>query len=191
MLRQIPNIISVLRIFLVIPVVWALVTERFQLGLVLFAAAGASDALDGFLAKTFRWQTRLGGFLDPLADKLLLVAGFLSVGWLGLIPWWLVLLAILRDIVIVAGAVTYHFRVGRFDAEPTLVSKAFTTMQILLLLTVVVDRGLYPVPPALVGLGVAIVTVTILASGVDYVVEWSRRARVNHPGNGAGHSGTP
>lgn len=176
MLRQIPNTISILRIFLVIPVVWALVNREFQLGLLLFAIAGVSDAVDGFLAKTFHWQTRLGGFLDPLADKLLLVCSFVAIGWLGLVPWWLVALVILRDLVIVAGALTYHFTVGRFDAEPTAVSKVNTAMQILLVLLVVLDGGTLSVPSQVIDFGVVVVTLTTAWSGVKYVVEWTKRA---------------
>jgi len=181
MLRQLPNIISVLRIILVVPTAWALVEERYQLGLILFVVAGVSDALDGFLAKTFGWQSRLGGFLDPLADKLLLVAGFLAVGWLGLVPLWLVVLVILRDVVIVTGALIYHFRVGRFEAEPTLISKVNTAMQIALVLVVVVDKGLVGVAPWVVSALVVVVTLTTLASGANYVVEWGRRA--SHKGS--------
>jgi cardiolipin synthase len=177
MLRHIPNIISVLRILLVIPVAWALLEERYGLGLALFAVAGISDALDGFLAKTFGWQSRLGGFLDPLADKLLLVTGFLSLGWLGLIPWWLVGLVILRDVIIVAGATVYHFRVGRFEAAPTLVSKLNTTMQILLVIIVVVDGGLYVMPVWFIPAMVGVVSLTTVLSGVNYVYDWGRRAR--------------
>lgn len=178
MLRQIPNIISILRIFLVVPIVWTLINEKYELGLMLFAIAGISDAIDGFLAKTFHWQTRLGGFLDPLADKLLLVCSFLAIGWLGLVPWWLVALVILRDLVIVAGAVAYHFRVGRFDAEPTLISKTNTALQILLVVLAVLDQSLLLSLPAwVITLGVALVALTTLLSGFNYVVEWTRRAR--------------
>ena len=176
MLRQIPNIISILRIFLVVPVVWALVNGEFEIGLALFAVAGISDAVDGFLAKTFHWQTRLGGFLDPLADKLLLIGSFIAIGWLGLVPWWLVALVILRDLVIVAGAVTYHFTVGRFEAEPSHLSKVNTAVQILLVVLVVLDSSMVPMPPVLIATGVAVVTLTTVWSGVNYVVEWTRRA---------------
>ncbi len=181
MLHQIPNLISILRILLVVPVTWALLEERYLLGLALFAVAGVSDALDGYLAKKFRWQSRLGGFLDPLADKLLLVAGFLSVGWLGLIPWWLVAFIIVRDIVIVAGGSVYHFRVGRFDAAPTPLSKLNTTMQILLVVVVVVDRGLVEMPGLVIPICLGVVTLTTVLSGIDYVLEWSRRARRHKP----------
>ncbi|MEN8175045.1 MAG: CDP-alcohol phosphatidyltransferase family protein [Pseudomonadota bacterium] len=176
-LRQIPNLISVLRILMVAPFAWALITERFGLGLVLFAVAGVSDALDGFLAKTFGWQTRLGGFLDPLADKLLLVTGFVTLGWLELLPWWLVAMVILRDVVIVSGALVYHFHVGRFDARPTYISKVNTAMQITLVLAVVVDKGLYAVAPGILTALVFLVSVTTVLSGLDYVVAWARRAR--------------
>jgi len=179
MLRQLPNIISILRIILVVPTTWALLEERFQLGLILFAVAGISDALDGFLAKTFSWQSRLGGFLDPLADKLLLVASFIAVGWKGLVPLWLVGLVILRDVVIVTGALTYHFRVGRFEAEPTFISKVNTAMQIALVLVVVVDKGLMAVAPWVITSLVGIVTLTTLVSGGNYVIDWSRRASHN------------
>ena len=117
-LEQIPNAISVARIILVGPTAWLLVNERYGAAFVLFLVAGASDALDGQLAKRFGWQTPLGGLLDPIADKLLLVVSFLCLGWLGELPAWLVGLVILRDLVIVSGATAYHFRVGPFEAEP-------------------------------------------------------------------------
>lgn len=177
MFRQLPNVISILRIVLVVPIGWALLEERFQLGLALFAVAGMSDALDGFLAKTFGWQTRLGGFLDPLADKLLLVTAFLALGWSGLIPWWLVVLVVLRDVVIVAGALAFHFRIGHFEAAPTLVSKLNTGLQILLVLVVVVDRGVYQMAAGVIPLCVILVTLTTVVSGGHYVLEWGRRAK--------------
>lgn len=181
MLSQIPNIISTLRIFLVVPVVWALINGQFELGLLLFAVAGVSDAVDGFLAKRFHWQSRLGGFLDPLADKLLLVCSFLAIGWLGLVPWWLVVLVIVRDLVIVSGAVAYHFTVGRFDAEPTPISKLNTAVQILLVVLVVLDQSLLPMSAWILTTGEVMVAVTTVLSGVNYVIDWSRRAERVEP----------
>ena len=101
--EDIPNLISVLRIFLSVPVVWMLLEQRFDIALILFAIAGVSDGLDGFLAKHYGWQSRLGGLLDPMADKILLVSSYVSLALLGLIPVWLMLLVILRDLVIVTG----------------------------------------------------------------------------------------
>ncbi|WP_373508037.1 CDP-alcohol phosphatidyltransferase family protein, partial [Thiocapsa sp.] len=102
-LRDLPNIISVLRLVAVAPVMYLLLRQEYGWALVLFAAAGASDGLDGYLAKRYDWRSRLGGILDPLADKALLVACFLILGWQGLVPVWLVIAVILRDLVIVTG----------------------------------------------------------------------------------------
>ena len=101
--QDIPNLISITRILLVVPLVVALLDYQFGIAMVLFAIAGISDALDGFLAKHYHWESRLGSILDPLADKLLLVAGFATLTWLGYIPNWLLWLVIGRDIMIVTG----------------------------------------------------------------------------------------
>ncbi len=178
--RQIPNAISVARIILVAPTAWFLLEERYGAAFTLFLVAGLSDALDGQLAKRFSWQTPLGGFLDPIADKLLLVVSFLCLGWLGQLPAWLVGLVILRDLVIVSGAAVYHLRVAPFEAEPMLISKANTVLQIILVLAVVARQAGAGLPAGFVTVGVWLVAATTAASGVAYVIEWSRRAR-RHP----------
>lgn len=178
-LRQIPNIISVFRILLVAPIIMMLLEREFAMALILFAVAGFSDGLDGFLAKRFHWQTWIGGFLDPLADKLLLVTSFVALGWLKLLPWWLVGLVFLRDIVIVVGATIYHYRVGKVDAEPTHISKFNTFMQILLVLLVVLAQIL-AMPPLVIKLCVYLVALTTISSGLDYVFKWGRRAGIGH-----------
>ncbi len=132
--EEIPNLISVLRIFLSIPVIWMLLEQRFEIALVLFAVAGISDGLDGYLAKRNGWVSRLGGLLDPLADKVLLVSSYLSLAVIGAIPVWLVMLVILRDLVIVTGALVYNFRVKQLDVAPSLLSKFNTLAQIVLVL---------------------------------------------------------
>ncbi len=180
--RDIPNLISVLRILLVVPVVYLLLQRRFREAMLLFFIAGVSDALDGFLARRFDWRSRLGGILDPLADKVLLVSVFLCLGWLGALPWWLVALVILRDLVIVGGALAYHFTVERLEAEPSLVSKLNTTLQILLALAVVYDLGFSELPKLLLWGLIYLVTLTTLLSGIDYVVNWSRRAGLKRRG---------
>jgi len=175
--RDIPNVISVLRILLVLPVIYLLLHNRFREAMLLFFVAGVSDALDGFLARQFDWRSRLGGILDPLADKFLLVSVFLCLGWLDALPWWLVGLVILRDLVIVAGALAYHLTVEKLEAEPSLISKLNTALQILLALLVVYDLGFAELPrPLLWGMVYAVALTTVL-SGIDYVVSWSRRAR--------------
>lgn len=174
--RDIPNLISIMRIFLSIPIVWMLFEQRFDLALVLFAIAGISDALDGYLAKRNKWHSQLGGLLDPLADKVLLVSCYLSLGLLGSIPLWLVMLVILRDLIIVTGALVYNFRIKELEAAPSIISKINTFAQIVLVLTVVLDEGLFELPTLVLNGLIWLVMITTIASGVNYVWVWSRRA---------------
>lgn len=178
-LRDIPNIISGLRLIAVIPVVWLLLEQQFGGALVLFAVAGISDGVDGYLAKRYGWQTPLGGMLDPLADKILLVSCFLVLGSMGLIPIWLVLAAVFRDLVIVAGALAYHFRVAEVEAAPTPVSKLNTVLQLVLVILVILDAGVYPLPRPLIEVVIWSSFITVVVSGVQYVWVWSRKARVH------------
>lgn len=177
-LRDLPNIISAARLIAVIPVVWLLLEHRFGWALLLFAVAGLSDGVDGLLAKSFGWQSRLGGILDPLADKALLVSCFLVLGSMGLIPIWLVLAVVFRDLVIVGGALLYHFRVAEVDAAPTLASKLNTVVQLVLVVLVITDAGPYPLPGPLIQMLIWASLATVIVSGVQYVWVWSRRARL-------------
>jgi cardiolipin synthase len=173
---DIPNIITVLRFLLVPPVVLLLLQEQFGLALLMFGVAGFSDALDGYLAKRFNWTSRLGALMDPLADKLLLVSSFITLGWLQLIPLWLVGVVILRDMVIVSGALVYNFRIERLEAEPTMVSKLNTVTQIMLVLAILFSRAVTALPFLWMDVLLYSVLMTTLWSGFDYVWRWSRRA---------------
>lgn len=175
-LRQLPNTISVFRILLVLPITYLLLKQQYQQALVLFLIAGISDGVDGFLAKHYGWQTWLGGVLDPLADKFLLVSSFIALAWVGRLPWWLVSLVLLRDIIIIAGATLYYFRVDRIEAQPTFLSKFNTVSQIGLVLLVILGEML-PLPAWPLTLMILFVALTTISSGVDYVVAWSRKAR--------------
>jgi cardiolipin synthase len=175
--RDIPNLITAARILLTIPLAWSLVRGHFWLALLLFAVSGVSDGLDGFLAKHFGWQSRLGSLLDPAADKLMLVTAYVALGWQGLIPLWLVIAVIARDLIIVAGAATYHFLVAPLEGEPTLISKLNTLAQILLVLAVVANQVVSGIPHGLLQAMIWAVMLTTLASGVGYVWIWSQRAR--------------
>ncbi len=170
---QIPNLICVLRMVLVWPIVNALVTDRYVLALVLVAVAGISDGLDGFLAKRFNWRSRLGGILDPLADKLLLVATFFTLTFMTLVPVWLTAVVILRDFVILSGGLFYQAVVGPLQPEPSGASKLNTAAQLFFICAVIANRG-FGLPPAdvLIPSGAA-VFVTATVSGLDYVLRWS------------------
>ena len=173
--RDIPNLITMVRLLLVPPVVWLIVERVFGPALLLFVIAGASDGLDGYLAKRFGWTSELGGVLDPIADKFLMVSCFIALTALGLVPLWLTLIVVARDLIIVAGATAYHYLAGGFIAAPTLLSKINTGVQILVVLAVLGDAWLqlHLSPAPLLWLAAAMA----LASGAHYVSSWTARAR--------------
>jgi cardiolipin synthase (CMP-forming) len=177
-MRHIPNALCILRMLLVVPVAWLLVTDNYRLTLGMFAFAAATDGLDGFLAKRFGWTSELGKILDPLADKILLVGVFITLAAIGVVPMWLAATAVLRDVTITAGAITYKYlySYGELQGRPTAVSKLNTLCQIIYLLLVVAARaGDFAPQIAITVLG-ALVFVTTVVSGLDYVITYSRRA---------------
>ncbi len=175
-MSYIPNAICVLRILLVVPIVMLLLDSRYLHALVLIVLAGLSDGLDGFLARRFHWTSRIGGLLDPLADKLLFVSVFASLSWTGLVPVWLFAVVIGRDVIIVAGATAYEFLIGPVEPNPSRVGKLNTVMALLYLFFVMTAQ-IYGWPPevSILTTGAAVFVVS-LVSGLDYVLTWSRMA---------------
>ena len=175
-MRHIPNLLTAIRMLLALPLAWLLREGRYDAALALALVAGLSDALDGFLAKRYGWQSELGGLLDPVADKLLLVACFIGLAQAGALPLWLALLVIGRDVVIVVGAVAYHNLVGPLHAEPSLLSKLTTVLQIALVLATLLHLSRFAQWPDWINQALlAAVTLATLGSGIDYVVRWSLR----------------
>ncbi len=175
--RDIPNMLCVLRIVLTVPVVWAVLAGRYEIALVVFFVAGLTDGLDGYLAKRFSWQSRLGGLLDPAADKLLLVASFVTLWLAGYVPGWLLLAVVARDLAIVFGAALYQWRRGNFVAEPSIISKLNSLLQLIYILLILAKLVFGMPGPGLVSaVGYAVLATTV-TSGVDYWVRWTLRAR--------------
>jgi cardiolipin synthase len=176
-LNWIPNAICIVRIILIAPLVAALFAGDYPLALALIVIAGLSDGLDGFLARTQGWRTRLGSVLDPAADKLLLMSAFISLSLLDLVPVGLTAIVILRDIVIVTGALCYQRLAGELRGEPTFISKLNTGCQLLFVVcTIMQAEWAQPGLNVLTVLG-ALVVFTSISSGLNYVLIWSRRAR--------------
>ncbi|HEY6985961.1 MAG TPA: CDP-alcohol phosphatidyltransferase family protein [Rhodanobacteraceae bacterium] len=176
-MRNLPNLITALRILLVVPLCWLIANARYEGALVVAAIAGLSDAVDGFLAKRYGWQSWLGGILDPIADKLLLMAAFLWLAFAGDVPAWLAALVIGRDLVIVGGAIAYYWLIGRFDAAPTLLSKLTTLVQIVFVLGELLRLSdLVEMPDAVREAAIAVTALLTVASGAHYVIVWSVRA---------------
>ena len=166
-----------MRIAMIAPILMYILEQRYGLALILFFIAGFSDGVDGFLAKRFDWHTRVGALLDPIADKLLVGGTFITMVVNGLIPVWLAVLVIVRDVVIVGGATVYNFLIKPIEGEPTRISKLNTALQLLFVVFVLSRAGFdWPDQIAITIIGAGVV-ITIVISGIDYVWSWARRAR--------------
>lgn len=169
--------ITLLRFLLAPLLVWLLLAGNFGASLIVFLVGSISDALDGFIARRFNQGTPLGALLDPLADKLLIACGILVLAWLGRFPLWLMAVVVVRDVIIICGALAYRRLTGRLEMAPLFISKINTAVQFTLVLAILADssgvKWLAAALPVLVWLTLA----TTLTSGIQYVREWSRRAR--------------
>jgi cardiolipin synthase (CMP-forming) len=177
----IPNLITLGRILLVPVVVWAITAGEMRIAFALFLAAGLTDAVDGFLAKRFGMTTELGAYLDPLADKAMLVSVYVALGISEAIPNWLVILVVSRDIMIV-GAVILSWLVDRpVQLKPLLVSKLNTVAQILLACLVLGALAFRLDAAIAVFALIALVAALTLLSVVFYVAEWVRHMNTATP----------
>ncbi|MGB3536854.1 MAG: CDP-alcohol phosphatidyltransferase family protein [Mesorhizobium sp.] len=181
----IPNMITILRLVLVPGVVLAMLQARWEWAFTGFVVAGISDGVDGFIARHFNQRSRLGAYLDPMADKLLLVSVFVVLGIAGELPLWLVIAAVSRDALIVFAVLLSSVMAQPVEMKPLMVSKANTAIQLVLAAVVLgelafgVDIG--ALRPALIILS-GLLTV---ASAAAYLVAWLRHM------SGHGEGGTP
>ena len=174
---NIPNLLCLARIVIVIPIIRSLWQEQFLFSLLLIVIAGLSDILDGYLAKKNNWRTYLGSVLDPAADKILLVSLFLTLQSMYLIPLWLTLTVILRDIMIVFGLGLYRYFVGVPQPKPTSISKLNTTLQLAFIIMVILAQGIQFPFEILSMICGSLVFVTSILSGLDYWIVWSIDAK--------------
>lgn len=168
----IPNLISIFRLLVVPLIVWLLSIQEFSLAFWLFLMAGISDGVDGFIAKRFNQASDLGAHLDPIADKVMLVAVFLTLGIQGLLPLWLVILVISRDILIVGAVILTWVIDEPIPMKPLMVSKANTVAQIALICVVMGAMAFHiTLGP---GLNMLITTVAglTIASTIAYILDW-------------------
>lgn len=169
MLRHIPNLLCVCRIFLVLPLLMLMLTGEYVWAFIVFGVAGITDGLDGFLARRFNWRSQLGAILDPIADKFLIVSVFLVLAATGLAPVWLAILVIGRDLLIVTGVVCYRMLVGPVLVDASLMSKLNTAMQLTFVMAVLANAGFGTPRELWVTFLGAIVMATTLISGLDYM----------------------
>ena len=171
---NIPNLITLGRILLVPVVVWAIASGEMWIAFVLFMGAGVSDAVDGFLAKHFGMTTELGAYLDPLADKALIVSIYISLGINEAIPRWLVILVVSRDILIVGGIMLSWVMGNPLKIKPLLVSKLNTVAQIMFACVVLGSLGFDIQADMLKLVLMGLVAALTLLSVAAYVAEWVR-----------------
>lgn len=166
------NWLTVLRILLVPVFVSLLVYRRPGIALVVFAAAALTDLLDGYVARHRGIQSRLGAFLDPMADKLLLISSFVTLTWLKALPFWIAAVVISRDIILLVGALAIHMAGGRIYPRPTRAGKAATFFQVLTVLAGLTGRFLRIELGAVVFMWLA--AGFTIVSGLQYIVQGMR-----------------
>jgi cardiolipin synthase len=179
------NLITILRFLLVPGVTYALMSGRMDWAFAGFLVAGISDAVDGFVARQFNQRTELGAYLDPVADKLLLVSVFIVLGIMGRLPLWLVIAAVSRDALIVCAVVLSSVMARPVVIRPFLVSKANTAAQIVLA-AVVLGELAFEIDVE--GLRTVLIVVCGLLTGASagaYLVTWLRHM------NGYGEKRSP
>ncbi len=171
---SLPNVITITRILLVPLTVWLIIGRQFELAFLVFLVAGVSDGVDGYLARRFNLQSELGAYLDPIADKALLVSIYVSLGILQVLPVWLAIIVVTRDVLIVGAVLLAGVMDKPVKVRPLWISKVNTVAQIAfagaVLLALATDWPL----GRLLATGVAVVTVLTLASGALYMRDWVR-----------------
>ncbi len=173
--RFLPNLITLIRVLLLIPLAYFLLAKNYKIGVILFSLAGFSDALDGFLAKRFSWVSRFGAIMDPLADKALLIITMAILTFNGYLSWWLFAAVTVRDVYIVAGAYLYHKIIGPYDMQPSNLSKLNTFVQLLLLMTLLISLSYYALPNQWIDYLVMLTYATTILSGLHYTWVWGHR----------------
>lgn len=181
MIRNLPNLISLMRLLLVPATLWAMDEKEYGLAFGLFVTAGVSDALDGAIARAFHARSRLGSYLDPLADKVLLVSIYIMLGFADLLPHGLVFLVAFRDLFLVGGAVLLGLLDAEMPIEPLFISKVNTAAQIGLAGLVLArlggllgDWAVQADAWRLIPIMMAAVFVSTLASGLAYLLKYGR-----------------
>lgn len=169
LMPYVPNLITLVRLALVPLLAWLLLDQRYAAALAVFTVAALSDALDGFIARRYGFASTFGAALDPVADKLAMVVATVLLAWHGVLPLWLAIAIVLRDVVIVSGVIAYKVLIGPLEMRPTRLSKFNTTLEFAaLLLTMAVAAAWIPAGLWLSALFVA-VGVTVVLSGAQYV----------------------
>jgi len=178
MLKHLPNFLTLCRLVLIVPFLLLLHKGDYSGAFYIYVVAGITDGLDGWLARHFHWQSRLGSFIDPVADKLLISLSFISLALIGMLPWWLVILVFMRDFTISIGVIAwYYFFVKRIEFQPTLLSKLNTVLQLVLVTASLFQLAFFDLfSEGIIITLISMTTVTTTITYIDYVWTWGRKA---------------
>jgi cardiolipin synthase len=179
-LATLPNLLTFGRLCLVPATIWLILQQRLDLAFVAFLTAGVTDALDGWLARVTGSVSDLGALLDPIADKALLVSVYVTLAAIGVLPDWLAILVVFRDLVIVGGVVVLWLAGQRPSIKPIFVSKLNTAMQIGLAALALLLKGFGLIAEGVLQSMIWAVALTTIASGAAYVVAAARRPMDRH-----------
>lgn len=172
---NIPNILTLGRIIITPVIVYAILRDEPELALALMVAAGITDMLDGAIARYFNQRTTVGAYLDPLADKLMLISTFVTLFLIDEVPLFLFLAVVFRDAVIVLGALAYEMVTHQLKMEPSMISKVTTFMQIVYVVTMLLHMA-YPLNDLWIQVTVWITFAVTCISGIHYMLVWTRKA---------------
>jgi cardiolipin synthase (CMP-forming) len=172
----IPNLLTVTRLVLVPVTGYFLSTGAYGVALIVFLIAALTDLIDGFIARRFKLTSALGATLDPIADKLNMLVATVLLAWEALLPMYLAIAIVLRDSVIVAGALAYRFTLGHVEITPTMLSKVNTFLEFAVLLLVMASAARWIEDNALLPVAFVIVFSTVIASGIQYIWVWGWKA---------------
>jgi cardiolipin synthase len=183
-LVTLPNLITLARLCAVPAAVWLILQHRLDTAFLVFVGAGISDGIDGWLARVRNARSALGAILDPVADKALLVSVYVTLAAIGVLPDWLAILVVFRDVVIVGGILVLWVLGQPPAIKPLLVSKLNTVLQIALAALALLLAGFGLAADGLLDLMIWAVALTTLASGAAYVTAALRRPWAS-PGAGS------
>lgn len=176
-LKHIPNALTAFRLVLIVPFLVFLYRHEYVCAFYTYLLAGFTDGLDGWLARHYHWQSTLGSFIDPLADKLLVASSFISLALIGSLPWWIVILVFMRDLTISLGVIAWYWLVQRgLDFKPSLLSKFNTTLQLVLVTLCLFQLAFFEFPAYYLD---ALIIITAITTGItyfNYVWVWGKKA---------------
>jgi len=179
-LKYLPNLFTMARFFLIVPFLVFFCQKNYTYALYMFVLAGFTDALDGWCARQFDWQSALGSVLDPIADKLLIVTSFIALAWINQMPVWLIELVLFRDMSILMGVFAWYYVMRRgLEFKPSWLSKINTVIELLLVSYCLFELAFFHVSTPLKLCLIGVVALTTTVSYIEYMWMWAKKAAAN------------